>query len=299
LMKNLPMTPDRMRPEFTNRSWTATERNLFARCGEDRGPLIMGILNVTPDSFYDGGVRFQKTAAVDHGLRMAQSGAHIIDVGGESTRPGAEPVPLAEELDRVVPVVNRLREQLPEQVLVSVDTYKSAVASAALAAGADIINDISFGTFDENMAPVVAASDALYVGMHIQGTPRDMQQHPHYQDVVKEVRAWLADRVESVTRAGIPRERIILDPGIGFGKNDEHNLSLLRSVPQLRAVGCPVLIGASRKSFMGRLLGLDVADRLAPSVAVALHVAGQGAAIVRVHDVAETAHALRMQQHLM
>ncbi|NOZ12348.1 MAG: dihydropteroate synthase [Acidobacteria bacterium] len=252
----------------------------------------MGILNVTPDSFFDGGCYSRKETAVAHGIRLASEGADILDVGGESTRPGAEPVSLEAELERVIPVVEALKSET--DLPVSVDTFKSEVAAAAIAAGADIINDISFGTFDRRMFSVVAKRKCAYVGMHIQGTPRNMQKNPSYQNVVLEVSRFLKAQATAAENAGIPAEKIAVDPGIGFGKNDRHNLSLLKELNQLEKIGYPLLLGISRKSLMGRLLGLDVEERLAPSLAAALFCMEKGVSIVRVHDVFETKQALLM-----
>ncbi len=255
-------------------------------------PLVMGIVNVTPDSFFDGG-RYNRTdAAISHGVKLAGDGADILDIGGESTRPGARPVTLKEELNRVIPVIAALKSKtgLP----VSVDTCKSRVAAEAINAGADIVNDISFGTFNDEMFATVASGRAGYVGMHMQGTPGNMQKNPSYRDVVAEVSDFLQERAALAVKSGIPAEKLAIDPGIGFGKNDEHNLTLLKELEKLGNQGYPILVGASRKSMMGRLLGLDLKDRLAPSLCVALFVAARGAAVIRVHDVFETKQLLEM-----
>lgn len=249
-------------------------------------PRIMAILNVTPDSFSDGGRLGSAAAAIDQGLRMAEAGAAIVDVGGESTRPGAAPVPLAEELRRVMPVVEGLARR---GVPVSIDTRKARVMADALAAGATMLNDVSALTHDPEALAVAAASSADIVLMHMQGTPETMQLAPAYADVVAEVRAFLDARVAACVAAGIPESRLIRDPGIGFGKTLEHNLALLRNLP---ALGAPLLLGASRKVLIGRLTGADVHSRLPGSLALALHAARMGVAWVRVHDVAETAQAL-------
>ncbi len=259
-------------------------------------PLVMGIVNVTPDSFFDGGRYNGTDAAIAHGVKLASGGADILDVGGESTRPGADPVSLGEELKRVIPVIKALKRET--DLPVSVDTFKSEVAEAAIAVGADIVNDISFGTFDSRMFSVVAKRKCAYVGMHIQGTPRNMQKNPSYQDVVLEVGRFLREQAATAEHAGIPAEKIAVDPGIGFGKNDSHNLSLLKGLSQLKKFGYPLLLGISRKSLMGRLLGLDVEDRLAPSLAAAVFCAEKGVSIVRVHDVFETKQALLMWELL-
>lgn len=248
-------------------------------------PRIMGILNVTPDSFSDGGRHGDAAAAIEAGLRMVEAGAAIIDVGGESTRPGATPVPLHEELRRVIPVIEGLVTAGAE---VSIDTMKAGVMRAALAAGATMVNDVSALTHDPESLGVVAASTARVVLMHMKGTPATMQQAPEYRDVVAEVRAFLDDRVAACVAAGIAPGRIIRDPGIGFGKSLEHNLALLGNLP---ALGRPLLLGASRKSLIGALTGAGVDDRLPGSLALALHAAAAGCAWVRVHDVPETAQA--------
>lgn len=248
-------------------------------------PRIMGILNVTPDSFSDSGRHASAAAAIAAGRRMHDEGAAIIDVGGESTRPGAAPVPLAEELRRVMPVVEGL---VAAGVPVSIDTRKARVMAEALAAGACMVNDVSALTHDPDSLGVAAASSASIVLMHMQGSPATMQQAPRYDDVVAEVRAFLDARVAACTAAGIPEGRLVRDPGIGFGKTLEHNLALLTNLP---ALGAPLLLGASRKALIGRLTGADVGQRLPGSLALALHAARAGCALVRVHDVAETAQA--------
>ena len=255
---------------------------------------IMGILNVTPDSFSDGGEFFDRQAAVRHGLRMAEEGAQIIDVGGQSTRPGSEEVSPAEELDRVAPVIEGLRAG--SDVAVSVDTYRAAVAERALAAGADIVNDISAFRFDAEMLPLLAERGAPAIAMHIKGTPRDMQTDPRYDDVVGEVYAYLAEALGRVERAGLDRGKVAVDPGIGFGKTAEHNLQLLRSLARFRELGSPVLVGASRKSFIGKVLELEVGERLEGSLAVSALCAAAGVEVLRVHDVAAHLRAVRMAE---
>ena len=255
-----------------------------------RFPLLMGIVNVTPDSFSDGGRFLARDAAVDQALKLAEDGADILDIGGESTRPGSEPVSLDEELRRVVDVVAELRRRTDR--LVSVDTTKAEVARQALAAGADIVNDISGLQFDPQMVAVCAESGCGVIGMHIQGTPQTMQNEPHYDDVVSEVCDYLRNRLDVLESAGIPRERVVTDPGIGFGKTAQHNLELLSSIGQLRDVGRPVLIGHSRKRFLAKVLGRPVDERLAGTLGVAIGAAAQSADIIRVHDVRETRDAL-------
>jgi dihydropteroate synthase len=253
--------------------------------------LIMGILNVTPDSFSDGGKFQALETAVEHGLQMVAEGADIIDIGGESTRPGANPVQALEEIARTVPVIKKLREKTG--VLISVDTRKVEVARAALAAGADIINDIS-ALADPAMASVAAETGAGLVLMHMQGTPETMQNNPRYDDVVSNVWNFLEERMNFAVARGVAPEQIVLDPGIGFGKTDEHNLALLKGIPQLAASGRPVLVGASRKSFIGRITGGEPDDRLAGSLAIAGFAVLRGAHILRVHDVKESCDAARL-----
>jgi len=254
-------------------------------------PRVMGIVNVTPDSFSDGG----RSATLDAALRLAgrlvAEGADLLDIGGESSRPGADVVPIAEEIARVVPVVEAIASRIP--VIVSVDTTKLEVARLALEAGAHIINDIR-GLDEPGLAGLVARSGAGVVLMHMQGTPRTMQLDPRYDDVVREVRDDLARRVDRAERAGIPRSRIAIDPGIGFGKRTVHNLELLRGLEQLTTVGCPILIGTSRKGFLGKIIGRPLDDRVGASVASALAAAAAGAKILRVHDVGPTVDALKV-----
>ena len=253
-------------------------------------PRLMGIVNVTPDSFSDGGRHGTVESAVAHALRLAEDGADMLDVGGESTRPGAEPVSEDEELARVVPVVEALCGAT--DVPVSVDTTKAAVAAAALDAGACVVNDVSGLTWDPAMPALCASRGCGVVAMHVRGTPRDMQQNPTYGDVVREVADHLATRLSALESAGVSRETICLDPGIGFGKTADHNLALLRGVPALRAVGRPVLIGHSRKRFLKTLLGRDVEERTAGTVGVSVALAGLGCDWLRVHDVRAVRDAL-------
>jgi len=253
---------------------------------------VMGVLNITPDSFSDGGTFLDPGVAVEHALRMAAEGADCIDIGGESTRPGAPPVSADEEWERIGPVVKALVGRCP--VPLSVDTTKAAVAARALEAGVAIVNDISALRFDPALGAVVAEAGAGLILMHMQGTPRTMQERPAYGDVVAEVRAFLTERLKAATASGIPAEAILLDPGIGFGKTVEHNLTLLRHLPELTTLGRPLLVGPSRKSFIGAVLGTAVTDRLeGTAAAVALAIAG-GAALVRVHDVKVMARVARM-----
>jgi dihydropteroate synthase len=254
-------------------------------------PQVMGILNVTPDSFSDGGVFFAPEAALAHAREMVAAGAAIIDVGGESTRPGAAPVALEEELRRVVPVIEALRDTLP--VPVSIDTRNPAVMQAAVAAGAGMINDVN--ALQAPGAVEMAASLGVPVClMHMQGMPESMQENPEYADVVTEVRQFLAGRANACLAAGMARGRILLDPGFGFGKTTRHNLLLLQQLDQLVAEGYPVLVGLSRKSLIGKVLGLPVDERLYPGLALAVLAVWQGAAIVRTHDVRATREAVDM-----
>ena len=253
-------------------------------------PRIMGILNVTPDSFSDGGRFAAPERALARAREMAAAGADLIDIGGESTRPGAGTVPEAEEIARTAPVIGALSGQL--ELPISIDTRKGAVARAALQAGAAMVNDVSALGFDPQLAGVVAEGGVPVCLMHARGTPETMQDDPRYDDVLLDVYDALAARIAAAEAAGIRRERIIVDPGIGFGKTLQHNLALLRGIALFHGLGCPVLLGASRKSFIGRLSGEAAAGRrLAGSLAVALAAMAQGVQIVRVHDVAETVQA--------
>lgn len=268
--------------------WRCRGREIV--CGQKT--LIMGILNATPDSFSDGG-RFQTLElAVTRGLQMVEDGADIIDVGGESTRPGAAPVQILEEIARTDPIIGKLREKT--DALISIDTCHAETARAALAAGADIINDIS-ALADPEMVNVAAETSAGLVLMHMQGTPETMQKNPSYSDVVSNVWNFLEERMEFAVERGVDPEQICLDPGIGFGKTEEHNLALLRGIPMFGSSGRPVLIGASRKSFIGRITGREKpSDRLAGSLAVAAFSILRGAQILRVHDVKESCDTARL-----
>ncbi len=251
-------------------------------------PLIMGVVNVTPDSFSDGGRFLGTQQAVEHARILIEEGADILDIGGESSRPGAEPVGLDEELQRVMPVLEQLAH-LP--VPVSIDTCKPEVMRRAIAAGAAMVNDIN-ALREPGALEAVAESQAAVCVVHMQGKPRTMQQDPHYEDVVSEVTEFLAQRVEAAQQAGIARERIVIDPGFGFGKKTGQNLELLRGLPRIAGLGQPVLVGLSRKSLFGKITGKPVADRVSASVAAALLAVERGAALVRVHDVAATRDAL-------
>jgi len=265
----------------------------------DLGPAawLMGIVNVTPDSFSDGGAYLDPERAVEHALSLTCAGADVLDVGGESTRPGSLPVPEEEELRRVLPVLRRLREAT--KVLISVDTTKAAVARAALDAGADIVNDTSALGADPEMAGVVARSGAAVVLMHMKGTPRTMQEAPRYDDLLGEVHGFLAARLRAAEAAGIPAERTVVDPGLGFGKTAAHNLALLNRLDAFRDLGRPVCVGFSRKAFIGRVLGAPPAERLEGTIAAAVISVCRGARILRVHDVGPVAKAVRLAEAVL
>jgi dihydropteroate synthase len=255
--------------------------------------LIMGIVNVTPDSFSDGGLYAATDAAIAHGLELVEQGADILDIGGESTRPYATPVDEAEELRRVVPVVEALSRQTA--ALLSIDTSKAAVARACLDRGAQIVNDVTALTGDAGMLEVVRQSGAGVILMHMQGSPATMQDAPHYDDVVADIRAYLAKRLEDVTAQGIEPEKIALDPGVGFGKTHQHNLEIVARLHELMALNRPICLGVSRKGFIGKITGRPVEQRAIGSVALACYALAQGAAqILRVHDVAQTRDAVLM-----
>ena len=288
-----------------------------------RPALVMGVVNVTPDSFSDGGKFLAADAAVAHGLELVQQGAEILDIGGESTRPGAAVVSEAEELQRVIPVIEQLAAKLvgritpcappvtaersagrglpalPEPVLISIDTQKPAVARAALAAGASIVNDIAANRADDAMWRIVAEFRAGYVAMHMQGAPATMQIEPRYADVVKEVAEFLADRLRRLPDAGVSAEQVVLDVGIGFGKTAAHNLQLLAGLRSFAKFGRPLLLGVSRKSFIGKISGADVAERLPAALACATLAVASGGQIIRTHDVAETVRAVRMAEAIL
>ena len=248
---------------------------------------VMGVVNVTPDSFSDGGLFLDPDAAVAHGERLISEGADILDVGGESTRPGADPVSVDEELRRVIPVIERLSGAI------SIDTSKADVAERALDAGATIVNDVSALRFDPRMAEAAARAEALCL-MHMLGEPRTMQDDPRYDDVVSDVKAFLEERLAFAVAQGIAEERVWLDPGIGFGKTLEHNLELLRRLDEIVAIGRPVVVGTSRKSFLGRITGRAEHDRVAGTVATNVMALERGARVFRVHDVAQAADALKV-----
>lgn len=270
-------------------------RNRVLRIGSkrfelDRQVVLLGILNVTPDSFSDGGLYLDPQSAVEHALRMEEEGADAIDVGGESTRPGSRPVPPEEEIRRVVGVIEaiRLRSEIP----ISIDTTKAAVARAAVAAGADMLNDISGLTSDEEMLNVLRNNNLPVIIMHCKGTPVDMQRDPRYDDLIGEISGYLKKQAERALQAGAPADGIVIDPGIGFGKTVEHNLTLLKRLPELAALGYPVAVGPSRKSFIGNALGLEVNERLEGTLAAAAVAVLGGASMVRLHDVREGRRAV-------
>ena len=279
-----------MKDKLQTRTWT------FEGFHRELGqvPLIMGIVNVTPDSFSDGGQFLAQHAAVDHAMKLTTEGADILDVGGESTRPGANEVSLDEELRRVIPVIEQLVKLTT--VPISVDTSKAEVARHALRAGACIVNDISGLLFDPDMIEVCRESRCGVSVMHIQGTPRTMQAEPHYDDVVGEICEYFAERLATLEQAGIAPERIVLDPGIGFGKTAQHNLEILSNISAFQALGRPVLIGHSRKRFLKKLIQREVDERLFGTVGVTLALARQHVDLVRVHDVAANRDALAAYQ---
>lgn len=258
---------------------------------------VMGILNVTPDSFSDGGSFLSPPEIVDRVARMVAEGADIIDVGGESSRPFAEAVSPAEERKRVIPAIELIRKH--HAIPISIDTTKAAIAREALAAGADIINDISGLRFDGAMLPLLREVDCRIVIMHMLGTPRDMQVNPVYGDVVGDILAFFEERLAWAEGNGLDRQRFIVDPGIGFGKTVAHNLTILRRLPEFLRLGCPVLVGHSRKAFIGKSLNLEVEQRDVPTAAISALCAVKGAAIVRVHDVGKTVQAVRMAEAII
>jgi dihydropteroate synthase len=262
-------------------------------------PVVVGILNVTPDSFSDGGNFLDSEAAAEHAAAMLDEGADILDVGGESTRPGSDPVSQTEEIRRVVPVVERIRSVRPEAVI-SFDTYRSGTATAALEAGASLVNDVTALRGDPRMVSVIVEAECPVILMHMQGEPKTMQEEPHYQNVVREVRDFLAERAEYAVAAGVRPEDVILDPGIGFGKRLEHNLDLLRNLDALVDLGFPVLIGASRKSFIEKITGVQEArDRVSGTVATTVLAYERGATFFRVHDVRANREALAVAEAVL
>ena len=276
------------------RPWTIAGRNVDL---SQRG-MIMGVLNVTPDSFSDGGEHFSTDKAIARGLQMAGEGAQIIDVGGESTRPGAKPISAEEESNRILPVIEKLRAQT--DVFISVDTSKAAVASAALDAGASIVNDVTGGRGDVEMMPLIGRRAAAFIIVHMQGTPQTMQIAPRYVDVISEVADFFRQQYTRALECGIEPMAITFDPGIGFGKTLEHNLELLGNLARLRLDDRPLVVGVSRKWFLGKLIGSSaMADRLAPTVAVTALLRSRGAEIFRVHDVKENRAALRVAEAII
>lgn len=255
-------------------------------------PVLMGIVNVTPDSFSDGGRYFSTNSAIDHALKLAGDGADILDIGGESTRPGAEPVSADEEIRRTIPVIEGIRKQ--SKIPISIDTSKSLVARRAIEAGADMINDISAGRFDPQMFPLAAEKKVPVCLMHMQGKPRTMQANPSYKDIIGEIRDFLSERAKAAMKAGIDKSNIIIDPGIGFGKTAEGNIEIIKNLNQFVKLGFPVLLGTSNKSFIGKLMGLDVKDRLEATLATLAVATDAGVSILRVHNVASAKQFLGM-----
>lgn len=268
-------------------SWGLRTRTLeFGRL-----PLLMGIVNVTPDSFSDGGKFLNASAAVAQALKLLDDGADILDIGGESTRPYATPIAAAEELARVLPVIEAVHRERPAAVI-SIDTGKAAVAKAAIEVGAEIINDVTGLAGDPEMIQVAKSSGAGVCAMHMQGTPQTMQDNPFYDDVVAEIFAYLCERRDALIAAGIERQRICLDPGVGFGKTHEHNITLMANCWRFHDLDCPLLVGHSRKGFIGKLIGDKTADRTAGTIGGALALARQGVQVIRVHDVGAVRQAL-------
>lgn len=257
----------------------------------------MGILNVTPDSFSDGNLYFDRDRAISHGLRLISEGADIIDIGGESSRPGSDPIPARDELIRILPVVSELREK--SDVLLSIDTTKAEVAEKALHAGADIINDISSLRFDLEMLPLVAEKQVPVILMHMKGIPKTMQDNPVYEDLLGEVKSFLEGQMKTAIASGVSQNKIILDPGIGFGKRFEDNLSLIRNLDFMEELGRPVVVGLSRKSFIGTILNEPPQGRLEGSLSAAVLSVSKGAHILRTHDVAATKKAVRVAESIL
>ncbi len=260
-------------------------------------PFLMGIINVTPDSFSDGGESYTIESAIRKAQELIDAGADIIDVGGESTRPFSEPVPEEEEIKRVIPVIKEIRRSFPEAII-SIDTYKASVAERALQVGADIVNDISGGQFDPRMLDVVREYSCPYILMHIKGTPKTMQINPQYTNLLKEIKEYFLQRIEEVERRGISIENIILDPGIGFGKTFEHNIEILRNLHIFHDIGCPILIGPSRKSFIGEIIKKPPKERDGGTAGVAIFALLKGAHILRIHNVALVNDAIKVFKYL-
>jgi len=258
---------------------------------------LMGVVNITPDSFSDGGLYFDKEKAVQRGLELAAAGADIIDIGGESSRPGSKPISKEEEMRRVLPVIASLRKKI--KALISIDTTKAEVAEAALAEGADILNDISAGRFDSKMIPLAAERKVPLILMHMKGTPQTMQINPYYQNLYQEVKEFLRERIKTAESYGIPREKIIIDPGLGFGKRFEDNLGLINNLSFLEELGCPLLVGISRKSFIGQILNLPPSERLEGTIAASILSLVNGAHILRVHDVGPVRRAVIVAEAIL
>lgn len=262
----------------------------------NRKPLIMGILNVTPDSFSDGGKYDNYLTAITHAIKMEDEGADIIDIGGESTRPGAKPIDIEEELKRVIPVIEGIRKE--SNIVISIDTYKSNVASKAISAGANIINDISGLRFDANMVHFASEAQVPIIVMHMLGNPQNMQSNPSYSNLMNELITFFQERVDVLTSNGINKNNIILDPGIGFGKTTDHNFTLIRELGQIVDLGYPVLVGPSRKSFIGKTLNLPLEDRIEGTAAAVTAAIMNGTRIVRVHDVKEMLRVVKMTENI-
>lgn len=265
-------------------------------CNKNREPLVMGILNVTPDSFSDGGKYNNSQKAIDRASKMEDEGADIIDIGGESTRPGAEQVDIEEELNRVIPVIEGVRQN--SNIIISIDTYKSVVADKAISAGANIINDVSGLRFDNNMAHIASEAKVPIIVMHMLGNPQNMQNDPFYSNLMEELITFFKERVEVLISNGINTKNIILDPGIGFGKTVEHNFTIIRELNRIVDLGFPVLIGPSRKSFIGNTLNLPPEDRIEGTAAAVTAAIMNGSRIVRVHDVKEMLRVVKVTEKL-
>ena len=278
------MTRQVQKPEALD--WSGHHLDLACRTA------VMGILNVTPDSFFDGGAYFSLRDAVNHGLSLARDGADIVDVGGESTRPYSDPLPLDEELRRVIPVIKALAQET--ELTISIDTYKSEVARLAIEAGATMVNDVSALRFDPGMGPLVAEADLPIVLMHMKGTPRDMQVNPTYEDLIGEILAFLRKAVDEAHSVGIRKELVIIDPGIGFGKSFDDNLRILRELDAFSSLGQPIMVGTSNKAFIGHTLGLPPDSRDTGTMATVAAAVMNGADIVRVHNVKTTKETVRM-----
>lgn len=263
---------------------------------DNRKPLVMGILNVTPDSFSDGGKYNNLNKAINHAIRMEDEGADIIDIGGESTRPGAKPVDIEEELKRVIPVIEGIRKR--SNIIISIDTYKSVVAAKAISAGAGIVNDISGLRFDKNMVRIVSESKVPVIVMHMLGNPQNMQSDISYANLMKELILFFEERVSVLTANGVNKINIILDPGIGFGKTIDHNLTIIRELNRIVDLGFPVLVGPSRKSFIGNILNLSFEERIEGTAAVVTAAIMNGSRIVRVHDIKEMLRIVNMTEKI-